>query len=159
MPVWASHPWGNVPGVPDGYRPFNPRGYHETQPMRDLYYEHVPTEVQHFLISGSINIIARNPYVFVATLIGHAGYHLYEHYAGSHDGASVLDIAEAGGIVHLPGSVDGGDLHHRLVGVAAPRVSSIRGHRGARKFRRCSVKTRRGQQCTLRAGHSSRHRF
>lgn len=152
MPVWASwsnQPWGNQAG-PVG--PFNPRGYHETQVTRDIFYEHVPTEVQHFLVTSTINVIARNPYVFAATVIGHIGYHLYEHFAGSQNGVSVVDITEAGGIVHPPGP-------ELVKYVEALSVSQSRVHRAGERFRRCTVKTRRGKRCTLRLGHSSKHQF
>jgi len=48
----------------------------------DIVDPYVPEELQHFAVSSLINVAARNPYVFVATLIGHGAWHLYDHYRG-----------------------------------------------------------------------------
>ncbi len=35
-------------------------------------------ESKHFAVTSTVNLIKRNPYVFVATGLAHAGYHYYE---------------------------------------------------------------------------------
>jgi len=59
MPVL--HPWVYGPEV--------------NRKQRDLVDKYVPEELQHFAVTSLINLVARNPYVFVATSLAHAGYH------------------------------------------------------------------------------------
>jgi len=40
-------------------------------------------ELKHFVVTSTINIAARNPYVFAATMVGHGLYHLLHDSKGS----------------------------------------------------------------------------
>lgn len=150
MPIFTSIP---------GYPGFNPRGYHETQGMRDVVDAHVPVEVQHFAVSSAINILARNPYVFVGIGLIHAGYHIYEEiFSGAGDSASVVISAVSGGIVTpATRNFQGVDLGRGPGGSSRPR-----GYRGQRVPRgmdvaRCLSTDRRGRRCVKRRGHSKAH--
>ena len=160
MPILASRP---------GNSGFNPYGYHETQPMRDLVVQNVPTEVQHFAVTSLVNLVARNPYVFVGTLVAHGGYHLYNTFTSSPETGVVVEsgggrdsideISTAGdntfndvidwiGQPVVPGVTRGdviitGAIHARRGWIA--RQKRLKG--------RCPKKNWRGKQCTLYRGH------
>ena len=42
------------------------------------YHDFVMEETPHFLVSSSVNLVMRNPYVFAASLLVHGLYHGYE---------------------------------------------------------------------------------
>ena len=42
------------------------------------YHDFVMEETPHFLVSSSVNLVMRNPYVFAASLLVHGGYHVYD---------------------------------------------------------------------------------
>ena len=159
MPVGAS--LGGILGIDT----FSPRGFQETQAMTDWVDTHVPEEVQHFAVTSTINLLARNPYVFIGTVVGHAGYHLYERY-----NSTGMDPWVSGEVAV---TVTGGDSMQTwfdetgtVVGGVSPVFSDKvvtadmrdRGVRG-RGFRRCPFLERpSGLRCVLQTGHSGRHR-
>ena len=118
-------------------------------------WDTVRGEIPHFIASSTINVVSRNPYVFIATFIGHAGYHLYQHYAGAGQSTSVNEVVEAGGIVYpeLKGWTGQPEvIPHRIGGkrIYGSKVAS---------FRRCRTTSRLGRRCTRRLGHPMPHRF
>lgn len=61
----------------------------------DPQFETLSGEPLHTAIAGGINVVARrNPYVFVATGLVHAGYHLYSKYSS---GSSSPSYQQNGG--------------------------------------------------------------
>lgn len=84
-------------------------------------------ELKHFAVTSSINIAARNPYVFAATMVGHGLYHW--HYDSKGSGApsgttptsTILSKRRQGRASAEPGKHGG------------PRQSSQRGGRVRRK--------------------------
>ena len=67
-----------IDGLPSGWSPgqrrFEPRGYEAVSAMRGKLEEH--PEAVHFLASGAVSIISRNP---IAGVVIHTGWHLYRY--------------------------------------------------------------------------------
>lgn len=154
MPVLASHP--DYPG-------FNPYGHRANQARMEWVDRNVPTEVQHFAVTSVINLVARNPYVFVGTLVAHGGYHLYESLSGMVRSGSIVGGEKD--VYHnavLPGTKQSLDMIAvPIIGsgsvVGKPRQNQLRKSRGSR---RCPRRRRgTGVQCLLRRGHSGSHRY
>ncbi len=58
-------------------------------------HDFVTEEAPHILASVAINLVARNPYVWVGTMLAHAGYHLLSEYLDS--GSSSSSYQQNGG--------------------------------------------------------------
>lgn len=147
-----------------GSRPGGPTGTAAERAQAEAgTWESVKAETPHFLITGATNLLARNPYVFVATLIGHAGFHLYESYAESRNGVGIHGSSQTGDstfhqvvdwlgqpvVPGFPGMTRGdvvleGGLTARRIWIA--RQKQVRGT--------CPAKNWRGKQCTLYRGHT-----
>lgn len=163
MPIFASLP---------GYQGPEPYGYRETQARMDLVEQYVPTEVQHSVVTGLINLATkRNPYVFVGTLVAHGVYHLYNTWTSSPEQGVIVstgggrhnidEVSTAGdntfddvlqwvGTEVVPG-VSRGDVV--IAGVSYARRSWI--VRQKRLRGRCTSRNWRGKQCKLYRGHST----
>lgn len=119
-------------------------------------WDNVQAEVPHFIASSAINVVARNPYVFLGTLVAHGGYHLYERmFSGASDYGSIDTIVADGGIVYpeLKGWVSSAEILPRQ-----PPRKRIQSSKVA-SFRRCRTTSRPGKRCTRRIGHPMPHRF
>jgi len=85
-----------MPVVIPGHPMFNPRGYHEIKQTREVLVPFVIEEAPHIAASVAVNLGARaNPYVWIATVLAHAGYHLLSKYLDS--GSSSSSYQQNGG--------------------------------------------------------------
>ena len=106
-----------------------------------------PAEQKHLLVSAVVGIAARNPYVFVASGLAHAGYHLLSKYLDS--GSSSETYQQNGG----PETKSTYKPSGRSPSLGARSVSSAHGGRrsGSKPRKRCPTGFRwNGRRCVKR---------
>ena len=88
-------PIGSSLGGYYGIDTFNPRGYHEIKQTKEVLLPFLIEEAPHIAATVAINLLARNPYVWIGTVVAHTGYHLLSKYLDS--GSSSSSYQQNGG--------------------------------------------------------------